>query len=108
MYNMYYSFQVYVYSCLGRGRRENGKYFVVAEQGDKTAEREELNIIREAMMNRAIELLREKFRRERRECLYIILGLQKNAKTERDLAAKNKEGFLVRQGEYVLRLVWRK
>lgn len=69
--------------------------------------REELNIIREAMMNRAIELLREKFRREPRECLNIILGLQKNAKTERDLAAKNKEGFLVRQGEYVLRLVCR-
>lgn len=104
---MYYSFQVYVYSCLGRGRRENGKYFVVAEQGDKTAEREELNIIREAMMNSAIDLLREKFRREPRECLNIILDLQKNAKTERDLAAKNKEGFLVRQGEYVLRLVLR-
>lgn len=105
---MYYSFQVYVYSCLGRGRRENGKYFVVVEQGDKIVEREELNIIREVMMNRVIELLREKFRRERRECLYIIFGLQKNVKIERDFAAKNKEGFLVRQGEYVFRLVWRK
>lgn len=99
----YVSNEIAMVQARGRGRRENGKYFVVAEQGDKTAEREELNIIREAMMNRAIELLREKFRRERRECLYIILGLQKNAKTERDLAAKNKEGFLVRQGEYVLR-----
>lgn len=99
----YVSNEIAMVQARGRGRRENGKYFVVAEQGDKTAEREELNIIREAMMNRAIELLREKFRREPRECLNIILGLQKNAKTERDLAAKNKEGFLVRQGEYVLR-----
>lgn len=99
----YVSNEIAMVQARGRGRRENGKYFVVAEQGDKTAEREELNIIREAMMNRAIEMLREKFRRDPRECLNIILGLQKNAKTERDLAAKNKEGFLVRQGEYVLR-----
>ena len=87
----------------GRGRRENGKYFVVATEGDKIVEREEMNIIREAMMNTAIEMVREKFKREPRECLGIILALQKKAKTERDLAAKNKEGFLVRQGEYVLR-----
>lgn len=87
----------------GRGRRENGKYFVVATQGDKTAEREELNMIREAMMNRAIEMLRERFRRKPRECLDKILNMQKQAKTERDLAAKNKEGVVVRQGQYVLR-----
>lgn len=105
---MYYSFQVYVYLCLGRGRCENGKYFVVVEQGDKIVEREELNIIREVMMNCVIELLREKFRREWRECLYIIFGLQKNVKIECDFVVKNKEGFLVCQGEYVFRLVWRK
>jgi hypothetical protein len=76
---------------------------VVATQGDKTAEREELNMIREAMMNDAIEMLRDRFRRNPRECLERIRNMQKQAKTERDLAAKNKDGFVVRQGQYVLR-----
>lgn len=60
-------------------------------------------MIREAMMNRAIEMLREKFRTNRRKCMDIILFMQKKSKTERDLAAQNKDGQIVRQGEYVLR-----
>ncbi|XP_062594925.1 antiviral innate immune response receptor RIG-I-like [Saccostrea cucullata] len=99
----YVSNEIAMVQARGRGRRENGKYFVVATQGDKTAEREELNMIREAMMNRAIEMLRQRFKTDPRGCLKTILDIQRKAKTERDLAAKNKEGIVVRQGQYVLR-----
>ncbi|XP_061175389.1 antiviral innate immune response receptor RIG-I-like [Saccostrea echinata] len=99
----YVSNEIAMVQARGRGRRENGKYFVVATQGDKTAEREELNMIREAMMNRAIDMLRQRFRTDPRGCLKTILDIQKKAKTERDLAARNKEGVVVRQGQYVLR-----
>ena len=76
---------------------------VVAEEGKGMAEKEELNMIREILMRKAIIKLQDHilqspkvFREER-------LKLQEDAKLDRDLQAIKRKGKRIRRGEFELR-----
>lgn len=87
----------------GRARAEDSKYVLVAEQGKGMAEKEELNMIREILMRKAIIRLQRHiidspsaFAKEQHK-------LQEEAKLDRDLKAVARKGKRVRSGEFELR-----
>ncbi|KAJ8317224.1 hypothetical protein KUTeg_005128 [Tegillarca granosa] len=87
----------------GRGRAEDSKYVVLAEHGRGTAEKEELNIIRENLMNKAIVELQDDFEKDQQKFKEGLEKLQKQAKTERDLEAETRGRREMLEGEFELR-----
>ena len=92
-------------SCaiLGRGRAENSKYVLVAERGKGMAEKEELNMIREILMRKAIIQLQNQIIEKPKSFRDELHNLQDEAKLDRELKAKPRQGRRIRQGEFELR-----
>ena len=68
-----------------------------------TAEKEELNMMREARMNEAIDLLQLEIQNNRREFLQEIENLQTEANIQRELEKTTKGGRIVGDYEFEMR-----
>lgn len=89
----------------GRGRAADSKYFVIAEDTTGMAEKEELNMIREVMMRKAIIQLQryiandpERFRQE-------IHKFQDEANLDRELKSLGSRRKIIRTGQFELRCI---
>lgn len=87
----------------GRGRAEGSQYYVVASAEKKTAEKEELNMMREARMNEAIDHLQSYIKKHRTQFLEEILNLQMEANIQRELENATKGGRIVGDYEFEMR-----
>ncbi|XP_064604093.1 ATP-dependent RNA helicase DHX58-like [Liolophura sinensis] len=87
----------------GRARAENSRYISVVTEGRGIAEKEQLNMMREVMMNKAIRELQTDIAINPGLFLQCIEALQKGSKMERDLAGKEFGGASFVEGDFVLR-----
>ncbi|XP_052100653.1 antiviral innate immune response receptor RIG-I-like isoform X2 [Mytilus californianus] len=87
----------------GRGRAEGSKYYVVASEEKMTAEKEELNMMREARMNQAIIHLQNFIRDHRQTFIQEIEDLQLEANIQRELENTNKGGRIIGDFEFEMR-----
>ena len=76
---------------------------VVAEEGKGMAEKEELNMIREVLMRKAIIELQNYIRKSPKPFRDELHKLQDEAKLDRDLQAIKRKGKRIRRGEFELR-----
>ena len=98
-----FTLSVILYCISGRGRAEDSKYKVVAEEGRGMAEKEELNMIREILMRKAIVSLQKHIFSSPGGFIDELLKLQEDAKLDRDLQAVGRKGKRIRRGEFELR-----
>ncbi|XP_056005193.1 antiviral innate immune response receptor RIG-I-like isoform X2 [Ostrea edulis] len=84
----------------GRGRAEDSKYVVLASEDSNTVKKEELNQIREVMMNKAIASLRDELRWSNDAVLRRVREIQREAKIARDIALKNRKAVQANLGEF--------
>ena len=70
--------------------------------GSGIAEKEELNMLREVMMNKAIDALRKSMEENPHSFQNEILSLQKRDKAKRELEAKTRNGRMHKEGEFEL------
>ncbi|XP_069140707.1 ATP-dependent RNA helicase DHX58-like [Argopecten irradians] len=87
----------------GRGRAEDSKYVLVAAEGGMAAQKEEINLMREAMMNKAIERLQERIQRDKDGFQRRIRKLQMEEKLARDMEASKGTRRSVQEGQFELR-----
>ncbi|KAK3611677.1 hypothetical protein CHS0354_012047 [Potamilus streckersoni] len=89
----------------GRGRAQNSQYFVLAEEGKGIAEKEELNMIREIMMHKAIIELQGDIARDPQKVRKELKTYQEEEQLDRKLEARKRKGRLMRTGEFELRCI---
>ncbi|KAL3863078.1 hypothetical protein ACJMK2_004855 [Sinanodonta woodiana] len=87
----------------GRGRAQDSQYMVLAEEGKGTAEKEELNMIREIMMRKAIIQLQQDIASNPGKVKEELKQHQDDEQLTRRLEAKNRKGRLMRMGDFELR-----
>ncbi|XP_063433392.1 antiviral innate immune response receptor RIG-I-like isoform X1 [Mytilus trossulus] len=87
----------------GRGRAEGSKYYVIASEEKMTAEKEELNMMREARMNQAIIHLQDFIRDHRQTFIQEINDLQLEANIQQELENTNKGGRIIGDFEFEMR-----
>lgn len=87
----------------GRGRAEGSLYYVVASDEKRTAEKEELNMMRETRMNEAIDHLQIFIEGNKQTFLDEIESLQMEANIQRELENTTKGGRVVGDYEFELR-----
>ena len=90
----------WITNILGRGRADDSKYVVLASEDSDTIRKEELNQIREVMMNRAITSVRDELIRDREAVLKRVREIQHEAKVARDIALKNRKAAQAKLGEF--------
>lgn len=84
----------------GRGRAEDSKYVVLASEDSNTIKKEELNQMREIMMNRAIEKVRAELSTDKEAVLRRVREIQQAEKVARDIALKNRKAAQANLGEF--------
>lgn len=84
----------------GRGRAEDSKYVVLASEDSNTIKKEELNQMREIMMNRAIERVRAELSTDKEAVLRRVREIQQAEKVARDIALKNRKAAQANLGEF--------
>lgn len=84
----------------GRGRAEDSKYVVLASEDSNTIRKEELNQMREIMMNRAIEKVRAELSTDKEAVLRRVREIQQAEKFARDIALKNRKAAQANLGEF--------
>ncbi|KAK3611674.1 hypothetical protein CHS0354_012045 [Potamilus streckersoni] len=89
----------------GRARAMDSKYHVVAQVGKGTAEKEEMNLVREKLMQQAIIELQLDIQQSPQKFRQYLRELQEKDKLDYALQAKQKEERLIKQGEYELRCI---
>ncbi|KAL5021809.1 hypothetical protein ScPMuIL_000964 [Solemya velum] len=89
----------------GRGRAEDSSFIVLTEQNKGTAEKQQRNMIREVLMNKAILELQDDIETKPQEFCRDIKKLQEDAKMLRALESMRREGKYKRAGEFELRCV---
>lgn len=86
----------------GRGRAEGSKFVVLASEKRGTAEKEEINLMREARMNDAIKKVQERLSRNKESFRHEVEKIQRVEKNKRDLEKLGKKRSM-RNSEFVLR-----
>ncbi|KAL3863069.1 hypothetical protein ACJMK2_004847 [Sinanodonta woodiana] len=89
----------------GRARAMDSRYCVVAQVGKGTAEKEEINVMREKLMQQAIIELQLDIQQSPQKIRQHLRELQEKDKFNCILQAKQKEERLIKQGEYELRCI---
>lgn len=84
----------------GRGRAEDSKYVVLASEDSNTIKKEELNQMREIMMNRAIDRVRAELSTDKEAVLRRVREIQQAEKVARDIALKNRKAAQANLGEF--------
>nr|WBR62860.1 RIG-I like receptor 1 [Azumapecten farreri] len=87
----------------GRGRAEDSKYVLLASEGGRAAQKEEINLMREAMMQNAIEKLQERIQLNRGGFQQRILKIQMEEKLARDMEATKRKKGAIEEGQFELR-----
>ncbi|XP_071167740.1 ATP-dependent RNA helicase DHX58-like isoform X2 [Mytilus edulis] len=87
----------------GRGRAEGSKYYVIASEEKMTAEKEELNMMREARMNQAIIHLQNFIHDNRQKFIQEIEHLQLEANIQQEWENTNKGGRIIGDFEFEMR-----
>ncbi|VDI28321.1 ATP-dependent RNA helicase DDX58, partial [Mytilus galloprovincialis] len=87
----------------GRGRAEGSKMVVVASEKRGTAEKEEINLMRETKMNEAIQKVQQNLSRNKVQFLEDVEKIQRSEKKKRDLEKLSRKRVTKRNSEFVLR-----
>ncbi|XP_033757113.1 probable ATP-dependent RNA helicase DDX58 [Pecten maximus] len=87
----------------GRGRAEDSKYVLLAAEGGRAAQKEEINLMREAMMTKAIEKLQERIHEDQAGFQRRILKIQMEEKLARDMDACKGNRRDIQEGQFELR-----
>ncbi|CAG2224487.1 DDX58 [Mytilus edulis] len=87
----------------GRGRAEGSRMVVVASEKRGTAEKEEINLMRETKMNEAIQKVQQKLCRNKVQFLEDVEKIQRSEKKKRDLEKLSRKRGTTRNSEFVLR-----
>ncbi|OWF42873.1 probable ATP-dependent RNA helicase DDX58 [Mizuhopecten yessoensis] len=87
----------------GRGRAEDSKYVLLAAEGGRAAQKEEINLMREAMMQNAIEKLQERIQFNREGFQRRVLKIQMEEKLARDMEATKGHKGAIEEGQFELR-----
>ncbi|XP_060069486.1 antiviral innate immune response receptor RIG-I-like [Ylistrum balloti] len=86
----------------GRGRADDSKYVLLTNEGGRAAQKEEINLMREAMMQNAIEILQGRLQHSQESFQRRILKIQMEEKLAREMeATKGKRE--VQEGQFELR-----
>ncbi|KAL3863071.1 hypothetical protein ACJMK2_004848 [Sinanodonta woodiana] len=86
----------------GRARSMYSRYYVVAQEGKGTAQKEEINMMREELMQKAVSELKTDIQQDPQGFTKILRQIQDQEKLDRE--AKQK-GNILAEGEYDLRCV---
>ncbi|KAK3094493.1 hypothetical protein FSP39_002464 [Pinctada imbricata] len=86
----------------GRARKKESQVILFHAAGSGIAEKEELNMLREVMMNKAIDALRKDMEESSHSFQNEILSLQRRDKAKRELEAKTRNGRMHKEGEFEL------
>lgn len=87
----------------GRGRAEGSRMVVVASEKRGTAEKEEINLMRETKMNEAIQKVQQNLCRNKVQFLEDVEKIQRSEKKKRDLEKLSRKRGTTRNSEFVLR-----
>lgn len=77
---------------VGRGRAEGCQFIIIASEKRKTAEKEEINEIREEIMKEAIEDIQSDIKDKKEEFVEELEEIQRLAKKKRDKDALSEKG----------------
>ncbi|XP_046569825.1 antiviral innate immune response receptor RIG-I-like [Haliotis rubra] len=99
----YVTNEIALVQARGRARAEDSKFVLFTSNQQGAAEKEELNLIREMMMNEALVRLQATIAENPRRFRSEILQLQKEAKSARDHEAINRKGRYLSDDEFEIR-----
>ncbi|XP_067657358.1 antiviral innate immune response receptor RIG-I-like [Haliotis asinina] len=99
----YVTNEIAMVQARGRARAEDSKFVVFTSNQQGAAEKEELNLIREMMMNEALVRLQASIAEDPRRFRSEILKLQKEAKSAREHEAINRKGRYLSDDEFEIR-----
>ncbi|XP_041368222.1 antiviral innate immune response receptor RIG-I-like isoform X2 [Gigantopelta aegis] len=87
----------------GRARAENSRFAVIASAQKGSAQKEELNLVREMLMKRAIQKLQQEVGENSERFGQNLVEIQKKSKVDREIEAAMYKGRTLKQEEFVLR-----
>ena len=102
MHNNEFTKAVYLFFT-GRARAENSKFAVIASAHKGSAHKEELNLVREMLMKRAIGKLQQEAKTNREMFSEELSDIQKQNKVDREIEAAMFRGRSLKQEDFVLR-----